>query len=296
MSPLVPVNVPTAFHSGQAFPFTGLVRPPALTVSPGLRVIIFATNTGKGPTVVNVMSITSVLSQVMSQIPTLDFTSANGGPTSARAMKHSIGILNTTAPLSRSGRVYTLTCDSRISVPTNPSTLTAAHAEALADTITAHPDTLSYDGSHFGEERTLVSHVIDHADYSTFEPWAGNDNIEDFMRHGLSWPDGPDTRSRPMTSQWIVIDKVPAANVYALTVRASYYTRWSIDSVPGQSHKKMPTASVSVVNSIHEAAEKFAGVLHTVNSLATAGSTAMLGIQSGMAAAGRVRPMMALMP
>lgn len=297
MSPMVPAPVPTAFHSGQAFPFTGMVRPPSFTANSTRRILVFATNTGTSSSVVNIVRIDpTAVSHEVNDIPTLDYTSGSGGPTSARAMKLSISLLNNTKPLNRSGRVFTLTCDSRIQVPANPAGMTPTEWDSLANTITSHPDTRAYDGTHFGEERTLVSHVIDHSDYTTFNPWKGSHALDDFMGHGLTWGGSPEVRSRPMTSHWFVVDSVPDTNVYALTVRGSFYTRWSIDSVPGQSHKKIPTAPVSVVNSIHEAAEKFAGVLHTVDSLAAVGAIAIGGIQSGISAVNRVQPLMALVP
>merc|ERR1711964_258984 len=58
-----------------------------------------------------------------------------------------------------------------------------------------------------------------------------------------------------------VFDQVADPQDYSVTVRASFYTRWPLTTVPGQSMKPIPTASPKIVNHVRDQAESYANEL-----------------------------------
>jgi len=265
MSPLHPAIIPSALRSGTAFPYTGLVRK-SVEIGTDARTLVAVTNAGNSGTVMMVMKVVgSTVNLAAHTIPTISKADDNGGPTSGRAMKAGVSIVNTTQLLSRGGRVFVLDGRSRVKIAKSPSTMTGPEVESLMDEIIAFPDTKSYDGSHFGETREMSCAVVDNVSYNDFTWWSGTETVNDFASHFAIWTGSP-VYQRPMSTIWLVFDTPAAAQSYSMTARASYYTRWSVDTVTGQSQKDIPVAPVATVNKLHGIADKFAGFLHTAEA------------------------------
>jgi len=302
MSPLHPAVVPVALKSGTAFPYTGMVRA-AVTVS-NARVLVAVTNTGNSGTCMTTWVVSNgalALETSMYTIPTLALADDAGGPTAGRAMKAGISIVNTTQLFNRGGQVYVLNGSSRIRFGSAPSTMSKNEMRSVMNEIIAMPETRSYDGTHFGETRELSCCVADNVSYSDFTWWSGTETLDDYMAHLAIWP-GATPKVRPMSTTWLVFDPPAVDQTYSFTTRASYYTRWSVDSIPGQSQKEIPVAPIATVNRLHGIAEKFAGTLHTaeavgIGSLVTTyGPRIASGLRALGAGAAAMAPGMELVP
>jgi len=58
-----------------------------------------------------------------------------------------------------------------------------------------------------------------------------------------------------------IFDPATDPQDYSVTVRASYYTRWPLTSVPGQSMRNIPTADAKIINLVRDHAESTANDL-----------------------------------
>lgn len=293
MSPHFNTLIPTLTHQGRAFPYTGCVR---ADITQGVldTILIAATNVGIAGTVFSFAIANGAGAPVFTTatIPTISLSDSAGGPTSARAMKFSLGLNCTTPLLSRGGRVSVLNGQARLRIDLPPSTMTGAVFTAVVNAIRGMPNTQIYDNSHFGETREMSGSVVDSVTYEDFEEFVGTESTDEFWEHIGVWP-GSVRRDRPMSTSWIVLSPPAFQQTFTLSVKASYYTRWGLATVPGQAQIDVPTAPAGIVNRIQSYAHTMADTLHTITEI---GANASQYMPHLVAAAEYVGPRLLALP
>lgn len=266
MSPHYCENIPNALRSGQAFPYTGQIRL-ELVQAIGETIFIAATNPGSAGTVALIgrQSGTAAPTYSVATIPTLTLSDENGGPTSTRAMKFGLSLTCNTPLLSRGSRVFHLNGQSRIRLNSPPSSLSLLVFQSIIDVITAMPTTVAYDNTFFGDTHEFTSNVVDNVTYVDFNVFEGTLTPDQIAAHVAVWPGiGAGLRDRPMSTTWIVLPPPSAVQNYTVALHGSYYTRWGLSTVQGQSQTDIPVASISVVNSMMERADVMSNIAHTI--------------------------------
>ncbi len=263
LSPLTRGLVPTLAFQGEAFPYTGVIRQ-EITPATTNKLIVIATNTGVSGTCLmelrwdatatstNLIGVKNVYT-----IPTLALGDDAGGPTSLRAMKAGLTIVNRTPLLNRGGPVYTLNLNQRIRAAKPPSTMTIADADALFATLSGHPDATSMDGVDFGKARHMYSHVVDDPAYNNFDQNRGTLTADEFFTH-LAITSGSGVTDRPMSTMVFLLDRCSVAQTFQFSAHASFYSRWPLDTVPGQANRKIPHQTHAQHNKMHSEASQHA--------------------------------------
>jgi hypothetical protein len=211
------------------------------TVSSTLRTLLVVTNTGRSGTVAYIRRKAAGASSVHT-VPLLAAADTAGGPTSGRAMKAGVTVVNNTADIKCGGRVYFLNCDSRVSLPAAPSALSDAQFDTVVNKLLAHPGCRSMSGKQLQRPTDFTSHVVDPVTYDTFGEWQGTETADSFGEHWAIWP-GADPYSRPMSTLFVIFDEPADDQDYTFSVRASYYNRWPLDTVGGQVMHPIPLTS-----------------------------------------------------
>jgi hypothetical protein len=161
-------------------------------------------------------------------------------------MKAGLTIVNNTADISCGGRVYFLNSDSRVALPAAPSLWSDAEFDTVINHIISHPQCRSLSGKQLQRPTHFTSHVVDPVDYEGFTDWAGTETVDQFGAHWGTWS-GASARIRPMSTLFIVFDEPAADQTYTLTMRASYYNRWPLDTVGGQVMHPIPLTTAEVL-------------------------------------------------
>jgi len=255
--------IPTAIRTGDAFALSGIIRPAALDVAIGDRKIIGVTNYGSAGSVMHITSVNGInVLRYIYTIPLLAAADDAGGPTSARSMKAGLHLVNTSPVLNRCGRVYHLNGTARVLLPQVPSAMSATQWGAFADTLIAMPGCTAYEGDAFGGSgKQFQCNVVDTLDYENFQVFDGTSTGDEFFSHIAVWPSSL-PQPRPMSTCWVVIESPALAQTYNPTASASFYTRWPLTSVPGQSMRAIPTADNQVINAMHQVSEVAANIAH----------------------------------
>jgi len=267
MSPHSPMLIPSLTSAGAAFPYGGMVRV-NISLAVGDRAIIAVTNTGTAGTIMARVQLTAagVFVRDAFTIPTLALGDEAGGPTSGRAMKCGVSVVNTTQFLNRGGRVYHLNADQRVRLAAAPSAWSVAQFGSAFETLIAHPRTIEGDGAEYGKPREFISHVVDQSRYNDFAEWNGTATLDEFYLHTAVWPASAPS-DRPMSTTFLCFDAPATTNTYTLTARGVFYTRWPLDTVPGQCHQKVPVAEPHAVNTILGGGEALADTAHTIEGI-----------------------------
>jgi len=287
-SPWNDLLVPVISSEGKAFPTRGIVRDDA-TISASTFMYI-ATNGGVSGTVLGAVVNSAAPSLVPFTIPTLALSDSSGGPTSGRAMKLGLTLVNTTKVLDQGGRLYILHSNQRFSLPAAPSAMTQAQWTTFFGTVKDHPDTTPYQGADFSNPKAMVSHPISDPDYHDYNQWVGTETFDQFAAHWATWS-GASVRNRPMSTIVILFEIPSASQSYTVSVSANFYTRWPITSIPGQHSTYVPTAPAAVLNSHKVATESRSSVLHDASEISggalagAAATAALLGRMAGQGAA-----------
>jgi len=263
LDPLNPSRIPTTTIDGKAFGGGGVVKT-SFTASLGatlpIRHLVFFTNTGRGGTIgfrVQFDTATA-LAPFMYTVPTYADADTSGGPTSGRAEKLSVTLLNSTQKLSAGGVVHVLNSTQRVAFPAAPSAMSAADWGTFADTIAAHPSTRLHGGDNFAIPRVMLAHPTNSVEYERFGEWAGTQTVDEFAVHCAIWPAAlPGSRS--MSCCICLIEEPPVAQNYTIVARSTWYTRWPLNSIVGQSMRDMPIASLGLLNSVKKSAEANSG-------------------------------------
>lgn len=246
-------NVPTLVHNGQATSIPDVVRQdvPLYTAD---RVLILCSNVGSSGALGWYVrwGAGSVWNNNVLTPQLLSVSGVNGGPSSIRAMKAGLSVVNTTPLLNRGGRVYTLNCEQRLLFPAAPSTLTATQLDAVFDSVTQHPHTHVHDGTDFGDAKHMSCVVCDTPAYENFEENDGAPNVDNFLEHLAQWPTSGNER-RPMSCVIVALDIPANAQTYTFEFTGRWYTRWPLSTVAGRLQTDIPVASSQIINSAHAA-------------------------------------------
>jgi len=280
MDPMCKAPMPASLSDGKALAHTSLVSvdfklpkyeatgTPARFPGPS---VLLVTNTG-GTATVGVLVQTSVveggntkyleegIKQQLFNIPTLSTEGVGGHPTAGRAMKFGVSVVNNTNALKRGGRVTYLNTFQRL-----PDLVVGGSPEApnyywdnVITAVKAAPDRRRINGDNLVFPKQLIGAVVDNVRYHEFNRWKPTESKLEFLEHVLDreQPEvslgyvGNSTRS--MTTVAYVFEPTDDAQDYSITIRAAYYTRWPLTSVPGQSMSPIPTASHGLLNAVHE--------------------------------------------
>lgn len=277
LSPHHSANVPTLLRTGHALPYSGMIRFD-LDISPTQTFLFAITNNGVSGTVASFIRGELVAGAFVANgffaytIPTLALADSAGGPTSARSMKIGVSLVNNTSKFNMGGRVFHLNCQQRIRLAAPPSTMTGAQLSNAINAIKAFPKCVGYSGPHFEESREFTGNVVDNTRYEDFDEFIGTQTVDEFWDHIAIWPGGPTVPGdRPMSTIFLMFTPPAVTNTYTISVRASYYTRWALDTIPGQTMKPIPTADPATINAVHAVAEKVGDVSHVIADVGEAG-------------------------
>jgi hypothetical protein len=138
----------------------------------------------------------------------------------------------------------------------------------MVNSIKDSPYRVRITGDVLGTPTRLVGFKTDNTNYLKFHTWEGTLNDSEFGETfaGRSATFSSNPRERSMSIIAFVFDPTPDTQDYTVTVRASYYTRWPLTTVPGQSMKSMPTADQKEVNRHHDEAEESKSHLKSIDN------------------------------
>lgn len=275
LSPCVPGLVPSLVHQGEAFPICGLSEYEA-NVGTSWRWAVIFSNVGDAGTIGTAIAWskaggTSVATvQQMFTLPLLSEGSPYG-PTSSRAMKIGVDVVTNTQLLSRGGPVYYLNSSQRFQLAGLPSTMTATQWNDFYSVVVSHPHRRKFDMNDFAYPQHFYGHVVDDPRYNDFDTFRGTLSFDSFLSHLCVWTGSPPA-DRPMSTLIFLMETSTAAQLLTFTARASFYTRWPLNTVPGQSQVDIPTATPGVLNGMHKAAVQHARSVVTDYARAAAGA------------------------
>lgn len=197
-----------------------------------------------------------------------------------RAMKFSLSVVNCTNALKRGGRVTYINSSQRLpgGAEFGSGTIAAIKSSPYRRRITAddlvHP-------------KQLIGYPIDTSEYQNFQPHSGPETPMEFLRHVTDEDFGVGIISRlvqrPMSVIAYIFDHVTDEQEYSFTIRAAYYTRWPLDSVPGMQMKNIPVAKAEVINAVHDKTEDTA---HDLVRIAEGGAIGAIAPRAIAAARG----------
>lgn len=190
-------------------------------------------------------------------MPLLVKPATDGGATASRVTKVGIRVINATAPLYASGRVYVSNLAQRLTLPAAPSAMNSTQWDTTFQAIRGLPaaQTLSTSWSDFMpggrlREKSFFAQVVDDPKYNDFSVHTGPiTGIDAFFEHIARWGTS-ELDPRPM-STIIFSWTTPATGTFVqdLTFHfdAQHITRWPIDTVPGQNAKDIKASDPKAV-------------------------------------------------
>lgn len=268
LDPLCSVPAPTVISDGKALPHTSLVSTD-FVVGPGFTTVLLATNAGDTGMVALLFDIDpagEIVNESLQTlvIPTLAASATDGGPTAMRSMKLSVNVTNCSNALRRGGRVTYLNSSQRLAAQSVSNT----NYSAVVKSIKSAPARRRITGDDLRVAKHLIAFPVDNVNYNTFRENRGP-NVS-FVDYLLTPRTAGSSRPRGMSIIAYVFDPVAETQDYSVTIRAAFYTRWPLTSVPGQSMRPIPTAPAEVLNHVHDHAENTANDLLHVGEGAAA--------------------------
>lgn len=262
LNPMVPQLMPVLASDGKAFPLTGLASGD-FTVGPDEKAILIVTNTGSSSNVGYFRKVNATTGAFIPgegfdlNIPTLVTPDTGGGASAIRAMKLSCSVVNVTNALKRGGRVTYLNSSQRL-----PPFLTEDDPfSAIFQGVRDSPHRRRITGDDLVTPKQLIGYPCDNSAYTTFTPHHGQTDATTFLGHCLTASSAVPAAARPMSVIVWMFEPPADVNDYSITVRASYYTRWPLTSVPGQAMRDIPHAPPALINSHRDHAENTANDL-----------------------------------
>lgn len=243
------ITVPGLIPTGDALVVRDMARLTLTqTASSAARRALFVTNFGHSSTLVGSVNIfgTTVVKGVY-DAPTLDLAPGPGAPTSGRAMKTGVSILNTTRLMDKGGAVRVLTTDQRLALPAAPDAMTFAQWDATFDSIAANPKTVTYSGSDFSSKKLFIGHPVDVPAYNNFVHWEGPATFATFMDHITVNASEAADRQRPMSTTIVLFEAVTVDNSYDICAYGHWYTRWPLDTILGKNMSAVRVASAAEI-------------------------------------------------
>lgn len=270
LDPMNRVPVPTIVSEGNALPHTALVSHDFKVGGPVSagdntpntnKTVLLCTNTGRGGTVgvlfkVNESGFLVSGSPEILTIPTLASASPSGGPTGIRAMKLSVSVVNCSNALVCGGRITYLNSSQRL-----PREIVGEDGgkkyQDLIDAVKTAPARRRIQGIDLVKPKHLIAYPVDQSEYISFNDSEGTQSMKNFLRSVVTAGagEGNEVFRRPMSTIAFVFEPVAAEQDYSVTIRASFYTRWPLLTVPGQSMIAIPTAHADKINNHRDAAE-----------------------------------------
>jgi len=268
MNPRIPGIVPSIAPSAKALLQQGSMRVNiSCPTSAGAFTLVFATNVGTSGMLASIVQYNAGSASVATisgvVIPSLAHsnTIANllAAPTSARAQKCGLQLVNITAAVNACGLVMAANVPSRFEFPTNPTAMTGVQWEAVRLDLVSSPLVKTYSGAQLLRRHEIIATMSDHATYETFHEWDDNNGltpaqvVDNWFKHIADWPSTAMT-SRPMTTMVLVLDTPTSQQTYNLAVSGTYLCRWPIASVPGQMVHDIPlTTGPGLANLVQRA-------------------------------------------
>jgi len=262
LDPMCPVPPPTAVSQGKALPHNGLVSGDFVVGSTNTTLLI-CTNTGESGTVGLLVNVNPageyVDGETLFTIPTLALSDAENGASAVRATKFSVNVTNCSNALKRGGRVTYLNSSQRL--PLRATNAAYRYGSIIAG-VKSSPYRRRITGDMLGQPKQLIGYPVDAPAYDSFQPHLGTLTVNEFCSYlfRASVTD-PTPRIRPMSTIIYIFDPVADPQDYSVTIRASFYTRWPLTTVPGQSMSLMPTADAKQINQVRDHAEATANEL-----------------------------------
>jgi hypothetical protein len=286
LDPMSDIPMPSLVSDGKALPHTSLVSDD-FTVDATNYTVLFVTNTGHSGTVGSLFKCDAAGTYVAGStmdftIPTLQLSDAAGGPSAARAMKFSVAIVNCSNGLKRAGRVTYINSSQRLPAR-GPDSIGRYMPIIKGIKDSPYRRRINGDTMSVGPGQTakhLIGYPTDSIEYANFKHFEGTESGSAFLSHVLGASEGYDPSNRPMSVIAYVFDPTTDPQDYSLTIRASYYTRWPLTSVPGQSMRNMPTSAASIINHVRDAAEDHG---HELQNIVEGGLIATIGPKVGKA-------------
>lgn len=261
LDPMCPFPMPTLASEGRALPHTGLVSSD-FTVDTTNTTLLLVANTGHSGTVAFSIKLDASGGPVSGSteihtIPTLSVSDHNGGPTTSRSMKLSISVVNCTNNYKRGGRVTYINSSQRL--PPRNVDFATEYARIVSG-VKSSPYRRRINGEDLVKPKHLITFPVDNKVYHSYDGFHGTLTAEEFLSYLLTPGDNIDTKDavitpRPMSTVAWIFDPAPDEQAYSFTVRASFYTRWPLTSVPGQTMHNVPTAPAAVLNAVVDKAE-----------------------------------------
>jgi len=255
LDPMCPIPAPSITSDGKALPHTGLISTDFVVGSVNTSILL-VTNTGSSGTVGILATVDPSGGLVggvdVLTIPTLAAADAAGGASASRAMKFSVSVVNCSNALKRGGRVTYLNSSQRLPARTCDA---ATDYINIVNGIKASPYRRRINGDELVHPKHLIGFPVDNVNYTKFDAHHGTLTANEFFRHILGASACDEPSPRPMSVVAFIFDPVVDAQDYSVTIRASFYTRWPLTSVPGQSMRNIPTASASIINHVRDHAE-----------------------------------------
>lgn len=270
LDPLCPTPVPTALSEGRALPHTGLVRANFSTDPDYRELIVINTNpiTGTVGIRLRLGAKGTYMSHAMFTVPTMSQASGAGGPSSCRSMKLGATLVNCSNMMKKGGRVIYLNSTQRLPsrVALADQTTDRKEFTDILNAINASPYSKVTSGDQLSTPQQIIAHPIDQMAYNVFRPFWGTLALHDYFDTVFSPPTDAlaDQFLRGMSTIAYIIEPTAEVQDYTLTIRAAWYTRWPLASVPGQSMQNIPTAPAGTINSMRDSAELHANELHQV--------------------------------
>ena len=294
LNPMVPIPVPCLLSEGMALPHTSLVSHD-FTVGTATTKILVVSNVGNSATVGFLYEVDGsglLLGHTPFVIPTVASSDSAGGPSSCRAMKFSCSVVNCSNALKRGGRVTYLNSSQRLPALGSVSLGGQWDFSGIISGVKSSPYRRRIMGGNLAVAKQLIGFPVDNTSYSRFDNWRGSIDEVEFNEHTLGAStanvigSASSLSQRPMSVICYIFDPVEDIQNYSVTIRASYYTRWPLASVPGQSMKAIPTTTANVINHISNHAEATANDLAHIGEGAAA---AVFGPRIASAFGGAVR-------
>jgi len=264
-------------------PHTSLVSTD-FTVDASSTTLLIVSNTGNSGTVAELIRVNSNGginggTEILT-IPTLANEDSAGGPSSARAMKFSASVVNCTNALKRGGRVTYINSSQRL--PALGGTNENNYSNVIQG-IKDSPYRKRINGDNLKDPLALIGYPADSTEYPKFRSHRGTLTKDEFESYVLGATSTIEASARSMSIIVYIFDPTVDTQDYSVTIRASYYTRWPLSSVPGQSMRHMPTSTADHINHVHNHTEETANdLVHVVEggALATIGPRVMPALRT----------------
>lgn len=246
--------VPVSQPCGSATTYYG-ARKVVIPLNTNTDRLIFVTSTGSSGAVMGMVTRTNSTGALSFNVYGLNKISVCGtatvvGPTSGRSQTCSFELTNFSNPLNAGGEILIIPLVQRLGVSGMPSTWGSAGfssiVAALMDLGRFKPNNL-IDFMHVPKARQYYCSVADRTVYERFEPWRAVETddaagFNDYSTEFMTWEGlGNETRRpRGMNYYAIYIPAVANAQSLSITVRASFYLRWPLNTPMAEMQTAVP--------------------------------------------------------